>query len=277
MPFPNSLSLTAHQSHRLPSSIWPFAVRSLSKRYGRVFLLPVLLRYPHRLLQGLLAYGCFLTQDNTWGELVPVGVPDVEALWMTAAEAGPRLLVGLGFCQKPGDSEHWTLTCPAGRFSHDCVYLERLDTALPSNDLPHAVCQKCVIRALGTAALQAGASVYVMTTALEIAQDLLLPALTHKRFLGALLTLCPYSVEPMALSLVVSGLQAGIAIYDRGACQDYDQWLRADRGVKPERTFLPSEVLAKLLEGLEWMARTQQSGSSHFRRQGNVYVPSGQA
>jgi len=249
-----------------------FALRSLTKRYGQVFLRRVLLRHPHRLLLGLLAYRRFLAQESGRGELIPVGVADIEALWMSAAEAGRRLLVGLGFCQKPRDNEDWRLACPAGRFNHDCLYLEGLDADRPSAGLPPLACQQCAIRTLGTTALYAGASLYIMTTAMEIAQDLLLPALTEKRFLTALLALCPYSVEPMALSLLISGLQAGIGTYDRGACQDYDQWLRADEGDKPECTSLPSEVLGKLLEGLQWIAKDQRGGR-HFRRQGNVYVP----
>jgi hypothetical protein len=126
---------------------------------------------------------------------------------------------------------------------------------------------------LGTAALHAGASLYIMTSALEIAEDLLLPALTERRFVAALLTLCPYSVEPIALPLLICGLKAGIATYDQGACMDYDQWLRADRGDKRGRTSLSSEVLGRALEGLERVAEGRRGGR-RFRRQGRVYVPS---
>lgn len=273
MPVLRSMPPILLDRRRLGLSIWTFALRSLSKRYGHVFVRRVLLRYPHRVLQGLLAYTRFLAQDLRRSELIPIGVADAQRLWMRAAEAGPRFLVGLGFCQKPGANQDWRLACPAGRFNHDCPYLEHLDADRPGDGLSHSACQQCAIRTIGTAALHAGASLYIMTTALEIAQDLLLPALMHKRFRVALLALCPYSVEPMALSLLISRVQAGMATYDRGACQDYDQWLRADQGNKPDRTSLPSEVLGKLLEGLEWMAEDQRGGS-HFRRQGNVYVPS---
>jgi len=272
----------ALDEHRwLGFSIWTFALCSLSQRYGQAFLRWVLLRHPRRVLQGLLAYRRFLAQESRWGELVPIGVANAEVLWMTAAEAGPRFLVGLGFCQKPGDLGGRGPACPSGRFNHDCHYLEQLDADRPTAGLQNLACQQCTIRILGAAALHAGASLYIMTTALEIAEDFLLPALTENHFVAALLTLCPYSAKPIALPLLICGLKAGIATYDQGACLDYDHWLRADRGDKPERTSLPSEVLGKVLEGLEGVAEGRRGGR-HFRRQpilwpgtgGNVYVPS---
>jgi len=56
-------------------------------------------------LQGLLAYHRFLVEESRWGELVPIEIADSGALWMSTAEAGPRFLVGLGFCQKPRSFE----------------------------------------------------------------------------------------------------------------------------------------------------------------------------
>jgi len=272
MPILHSLGQALDERRWLGFSIWTFALYSLNQRYGHAFLRRALLRHPHRALQGLLACRRFLAQESRWGELVPIGVADARELWMSAAEAGPHFLVGLGFCQKPGGLDDRRLACPAGRFNHECHYLEQLDADYPTVGLRNPACQQCTIRVLGTAALYAGASVYIMTTALEIAEDFLLPALTRNRFVAALLTLCPYSVEPIALPLLICGLQAGIATYDQGACMDYDQWLRADRGDKPERTSLPFQVLGKVLEGLEWVAQGR-GGGKHFRRQGNVYIP----
>jgi len=254
-------------------SIWTFALSSLTQTYGQTFLRSVLLHHPRPVLQGLLAYRRFLAQEDRWGQLALVGVADEEALWMGVMEAGPHLLVGLGFCQKPGDLEDWGPACPAGRFNHRCEYLEQLDADRPTNRPPHRACQHCTIQVLATAALRAGASLYIMTSALDLAEDLLLPALTERRFTAAVLTLCPYSVEPMALALLVCGLKAGIATYDQGACLDYNQWLRADAGDKRERTSLPSEAVGKILEGLEQAAGSRHRGK-RFCQRGNVYVPS---
>ena len=273
MPILYSLGRALDERRWLGFSIWTFALCSLNQRYGQAFLRRVLLRRPHSLVRGLLAYRQFLARENRWGQLAPIGVADEEALWTGMAQNGSHSLVAMGFCQKPGGLEDWRSTCPSGRFNHQCHYLDQLDAERLPNGLPHRACQQCAIQVLGTAALHAGANLYIMTSALEIAEDLLLPALTTGRFATGLLTLCPYSVEPMVLALLICGLQTGIATFDRGACLDYDQWLRADGGDKHERTSLASEVVRKLAEGLERVAEGRQGGK-RFRRQGNVYVPS---
>jgi len=271
MPTLCSLGQGLDKRRWLGLSMWTFALCSLKQHYGRAFLRRVLLAHPGPVLQGLLGYRCFLAQQRRWGELVPVGTPDEERLWMDASQAGPCLLVGLGFCQKPGGLQDWASTCPAGRFTHRCRYLEQLEANSPTTGPRHWACQQCTIGALGTAALHAGSDLYIMTTAAEITEDLLLPTLTEGRFRVALLTLCPYSVEPMALALLICGLKAGIATYDQGACLDYDQWIRADGGDKGERASLPSEVVGNLVRRLERIAEGRQGGK-RFRRQGNLYV-----
>jgi len=63
---------------------------------------------------------------------------------------------------------------------------------------------------LGTAALHAGANLYIMATALEMLRTFCWLALTEKHFTAALLTLCPHSVESIALPLLICGLKAGV-------------------------------------------------------------------
>jgi hypothetical protein len=273
MPSLTSLGQTLDERHWLGLSIWTFALGSLTQGYGRAFLRGVLLRHPLSVLSGVLAYSRFLSEQNRWGQLAVVGAADEEALWSMMAKAGPHPLVALGFCQKPGGLEHRGPACPAGRFGHRCRCLEQLDASRPTHGPRHPACQQCTVQVLGTAALRAGAALYIMTSALEIAQDLLIPALTQRRFTAIVLTLCPYSVEPMALALLTCGLKGGIAAYDQGSCLDYDQWLRADGGDKRERTSLSSEAIGKLLEGLRRVGEERQGGR-RFQRQGNVYVPS---
>jgi hypothetical protein len=141
------------------------------------------------------------------------------------------------------------------------------------DNVRHRACRCCSVREIGVAALHAGVSVYVMTSALQIANDLLLPSLTGGRFTGAVLALCPYSVEPMALALLICGLKAGMVTYDRGACLDYDQWLRADGGDKSEVASLSSDCITDLTKMLLRLGDKASRGV-RFRLQGNVYVPS---
>jgi hypothetical protein len=269
----SNLTHTLDERRWLGLSIWTFLLSSVSQPYGRVFLQAVLLNEPSAVLRGLVAYHRRLVQHAKWGRMSFAGVADEEALWGTAAASGPDFVIGLGYCQKPLDHVEPRLACPAGRFSHRCYSLQRMDVNHIIDSVRHRACQRCSIREIGAAALQAGVSVYIMTSALDIADDLLLPSLTAGRFSGAVLALCPYSVEPMALAVLICGLKAGIVTYDRGACLDYDQWLRADGGDKREITSLSSHCITEISKRLLLLG-DKASGGVRFRLQGNVYVPS---
>lgn len=253
--------------------VWEFSWRSLGQRYGHTFLRRIVLRYPLRTLRGLLAYRRFVVAGSGERPVVNLTSGGLARFVQAAAEAGDGFLVATGFCQKPmarGEREG----CPAGRANHLCHYLAHLEQA----EAFHPACAACDIRIIGLRALRAGATMHIMTTALDIAHDLLLPTLAQGRFRQALLALCPYSVQPMALSLSICGIEAVLVTYGSGACADYTQWLQADRGMKPERTFIASEGHMRLLELLdEVSARRIELGRPpprRFRLVGNLYLPS---
>jgi len=184
-----------------------------------------------------------------------------------AVGPGESLLVATGFCQKP-------FTCPAGRFNHDCSYLSR-STSDAATAFP-AVCAGCAIRVLGQSALRAGASFAILTSAADIAHDILLPSLEERRFTHALFAVCPYSVEPMHLALLSGDIEGYIVWYEAGACANYDQWLRADGGDKPERTTLSPEVLESMLQLLERVALHRQvtgRAAQRYVQTEHVYRP----
>lgn len=255
-----------------------FSVHSLRQDYGAAFLQRIALRHPLRTLRGAWALG-----RTRHLQLGPSGEcrlgPSTEAGFVrSAAGCSKQLLVATGFCQKPlrtAGSDH---DCPAGRFNHDCYCLARLDLNSPTHlQLPSA-CATCPIRLLGHAALQAGASFAILTSALDIAHDVLLPALEQQRFRQVLLAICPYSLEPMGLALSICGLDGYIFVYDSGACADYPQWLRADRGDKPECTTLPAHSLTRMQHLLEHIARARKrempiQRASRYLQQGNVFCP----
>ena len=115
-------------------------------------------------------------------------------------------------------------------------------------------CLDCSIRVLGQAALEARASFAVLTSAQDIAHDVLLPALKERRFNRVLFAICPYSVEPMSLALLLCGMEGYVFHYSAGSCADYQQWLRADGGDKPERTTLSAQNVGRMLGLLERIA-----------------------
>jgi len=243
-----------------------FSLRSLGQSYGRTFLGRVALRHPMRLVRAV------------WHYWVALGAPQAaERLLLLhregkfverAASAGERFLVATGFCHKP-------FSCPAGRFNHNCSHLSRLTSDSVAWFPP--ACADCPIRVLGGAALSAGASLAILTSASDIAQDILLPALEEQRFTHALLAVCPYSLEPMSLALLSGGIEGYIVGYESGACANYEQWLRADGGDKPERTALSPQVSERLLQSLSEIAALRREKGSHtargYARIENVYRP----
>lgn len=261
-----------------------FSLHSLSQAYGHAFMHRVILYHPLRTLHGFWRYWRVLRDDTPEARaLFPDGE---EAFVRRAASAGERLLVGTGFCQKPlriipptGAQNPTTRgdDCPAGRFSHDCLYLSCLELSSVSEPSVHAVCSDCSIRILGYAALRAGASFAVLTSALDIAYDILLPALEERRFSHILFAICPYSVEPMSLALSICGMEGYLFQYHSGSCSNYAQWLRADRGDKPERTALSPQSLANLLRLLEMIAAYRSSSDSmqptSYQQVGHIFQP----
>lgn len=250
-----------------------FAVHSLPHAYGHVFVRHMVMRHPLQTARGLRAY---------WRTLAGSAQRSLsntrEATWIArATQEGERLLVATGFCQKPLRTSNGGHDCPAGRFNHDCLYLSRLELG-PAGGTPlHPACAICPVRSLGYAVLRAGASFAILTSALDIAHDILLPSLERQRFTHVLFAICPFSLEPMSLALLICGLDGYVFRYDAGACANYAQWLRADRGEKPEQTSLSAPSTASLMYLLETIAAGRAelnlSQPTEYTLEGNVFRP----
>jgi len=250
--------------------VWDFSFRSLTRRYGLTFLSSIVVCHPMRALEGLLRYR---RQPPPRGEqhgMTMVGAGSEEELESRLAEDRETLLVAVGFCQKPV-----VPVCPAGRPNHDCVYLDAMDLETRAR-VENAACRECDIRVLGTLALGAGASMHIMTSALDIARDVMLPTADCGRFRSFILCLCPYSVQAITLPLMICGLEGYLVGYASGNCVDYDQWLQADRGIKSERTSLAPEAHSRAVSLLERIGDARAGEGecySRFRRGGNIYEP----
>jgi hypothetical protein len=116
-----------------------------------------------------------------------------------------------------------------------------------------------------------------MTSALDIAYDIFVPTLEQGRFQHAIFCVCPYSVQPMILPLLICGIQGMVVPFDSGYCADYSQWSLADQGTKNERTLLSPPAQRNILGFLEDVAarRTERGmpATSRFQLEGNIYVP----
>jgi len=118
---------------------------------------------------------------------------------------------------------------------------------------------------------------HIMTSALDIAHDILVPALERERFKRAIFCVCPYSVQPMALPLLLCGIEGFVAQFGSGYCADYSQWSLADRGIKDDRTLLSPQAHSKILDFLDGVAALRAKPGKpfyhRFQLEGNIYVP----
>jgi hypothetical protein len=234
------------QKASLGFDVWDFSARSLLRPYGRLFLGEVLLRRPGRLAAGLREYRRRV-RSNRQHDCAIVGSPSREAFEAELVEGD--WLVGMGFCQKPVDPP-----CPSGRFNHRCLLLAQpTETALP------AACRVCQIRELVERASPAGARIYIMTSAADIARDLLLPVLGGQAPSRVVLSVCPYSVPPLTLAMDICGLRGIVESYSEGACEDFAMWLRADEGDKRELTRLAPPAHQRLLDLVDRIAAARRT------------------
>jgi hypothetical protein len=254
--------------------VWEFGLRSLGRRYGLTFLGRVVLRHPLRTLSGLLGYRSLPRQGPQQYVISHLFEGPEKEFLSRLAGSKREFLVAVGYCQKP-----LVPGCPAGRANHDCVYLDTLDLDHGGQAI-HSACEDCDIRTLGTLALRAGACMHIMTSALDIAHDVMLPSLEDGRFQSTIMCLCPFSVQVIGLPLSICGLEGYLAGYESGNCTDYEQWLQADEGVKHERTALDASSKAKITSLLERVAAERaREGLRHvrFQREGHIYVPQEEA
>jgi len=257
------------QSRFLGLPIWEFSFRSLPRRYGRLFLREIAFRHPVRTWRGLSAYRGFYRHLRPDGEMIRLFGGDLAEWRQNTVALDEGFLVALGYCQKP-------LDCPAGRFNHDCYALTFPDLLTIEKERLAKPCRRCDIRATGRAALAAGASFYIMTSAEDIAHHMFIPTLRRGRFQHGLFVLCAYSAPAMILPLLICGIQAMIVSYSEGDCRDYPQFLAADVGIKDERTQLHPSNNTFVLELLQTTSAARQDLGevhAHYRYEDHLFVP----
>jgi hypothetical protein len=246
--------------------VWEFAYQSFFKEYARLFFLKAMLKHPLKTAKGLIRYHRFTgSQEDLFSRYKKsLAVPDEDTFEARIKDQKSMPLLGLGFCLKPYDPKDPSRSCPSGRANHDCLYLE---TGRTQN-----ICLGCAIYRLAKEGMNSGWSVYIMTSAKDIATDFLLPQIDSDKFPAAILLLCPYSVQAILPSLLICGIDAYLVAYDSGFCKDYKEWRKADLGDKKERTTLNSESIGKLLS-LIAHADTAGSPAASFRQEGNIFYP----
>lgn len=223
-------------------------------------------KHPWRTLSGMKKYQMFVKSEEDLFVRYHKGIalPDEQKISNKFRNKKTVPLLGLGFCLKPYDPKDETKSCPAGRANHECLYLE--------TGRIQAICSDCAILKISKKGLAAGCSVYIMTSAKDIAADFLLPQIDRGLFPAAILLLCPYSVQAILPALLICGVESYLVAYRSGYCKDYQEWRRADLGIKEERTSLSTESIEKIFYLLD-QPKDFASRSIAFKREGNIFHP----
>ena len=238
-------------------SLWSFCLRSIFKEYGNAFLLKVGVPHPVKTLKGVKKYGQFST--GNFSTSCTISPKKSETCWT----GGKGSVVGIGFCAKPLEP-----SCLSGRANHNCAYF-KYHLHLSEDPIP-SPCQNCLIREIGLGALSSKSNFYIMTSAKDILSDLLLPALNSNTYTTALLGLCHYSFEPFKIALFITGIETFLFPFEKGDCEDYRTWRKADKGTKDTQTQLRDcdlETIKALLEN----SKHKSDAALKFTKTGNIF------
>lgn len=233
--------------------IWDFSLRSLNREYSWFFLFKIIFKYPIRSLKGFLVYKKYCKSINQIDPQQIYANISINEFINQSQKDRSSLLVAMGYCQRPLKTVDKSLSCPSERFSHDCYFVENYDQLI---HMPSA-CSICKIMSIAESTLKAGASFHIMTSAMDIARDIFIPALERCRFRYAIMFICPYSILPITLPLFICGIKFMIIPYTTGDCRNYGEFVRADLGVKPKRTFALKENYELVLGLLKRMLQNK--------------------
>jgi hypothetical protein len=117
---------------------------------------------------------------------------------------------------------------------------------------------------------------HIMTSALDVARDVMVPSIERGRFRTAVMCLCPYSVQAISLPLTICGIEGFLIGYASGNCMDYREWLEADGGLKKETTALSAGARDTILSLLQTAAEQREKEGVRYHsyvRRGNIFVP----
>lgn len=159
---------------------------------------------------------------------------------------------------KPYDYDKKRSMCPAGHFNHECRLLQDVNLLFDAARRPK-VCSDCGIAPLAAWAAQIRADVYIMTSALDIAKDIYLPAIKKRGARCGFFFLCPYSLEPFTFGLATAGIKGALVPFCRGDCKTHAEWTNADIGIKNDQTFIAEDRWQAVLAQLQQLKAARES------------------
>ncbi len=237
--------------------VWDFSIKSLVRNYGMAFILQVIIRHPFRTITGIKKYQKLKKSREYAGKIL------IEPEHPGKCIDKQKSVTGAGFCLKPIEPE-----CISGRANHNCIFFE--DNLHLENNPEPLCCTECMIKKIGLMALYKGSSFYIMTSAKDILYDIFQPSVETGKYSKGLFFMCKYSFEPFKIALLISGIQACLYPFETGDCKEYKTWLKADTGIKDERTTL-SKSFNRTINSI--LSVTSSKTNIKFKKTGNIYCP----
>lgn len=237
--------------------LWEFSLRNLLRFFPYHFVFRILLLHPVRALRGVFKYQK-LVKESKGNALL--GTKKLENIFHSLKSSSldfSRFILAPGFCMKPYDEEKGVSTCPVGHFNHRCLVLEKPSMLLEDQQQWQPPCNDCRLGTLAQFSSKLKANFYIMTSALDIARDLFLPAISGKGAQTGIFLLCPYSTEAFTWGLATSGIDGAIITFCKGDCLNHEDFTKADIGIKGTQTFVEQTVFDNLKTELAKIAQTK--------------------
>jgi len=254
--------------------LWEFSLRNFVRWFPWFFMLRVGLRHPILWMRGFAGYRRMVreTRDRPLSGHFPLH--DIQRLFGLRKREGLRFIVAPGFCMKPYDKVHGASTCPSGHGNHDCFVLDHPALLQKEQSRWPAPCDRCNIGKLALAAFSLDADFYIMTSALDIARDLFIPAVEDTGARLGVFLLCPYTSEAFTFGMTISRMQGMILTFDEGNCMNHRDFTRADVGIKDQQTYIEQTVFERLLLELDRVGTSKQMPDAcqgEYKKVQNVY------
>lgn len=237
--------------------IWDFSVNSLFRDYGRAFLYRIVLKHPVKTITGIRKYQKLNSKKFISGKISS----DKQPVEMHVINS--KSIIGVGFCLKPLDP-----LCISGRANHNCKYFES-DLYLQKDKEP-LCCKSCIIKKIGLWALSSGSSFYVMTSAMDILYDMIVPSIKSEKFSNGLFCICKFSFEPLKIAFLIAGIESNLFPFVSGDCREYKTWLKADIGIKNEQTVMNMRDINLIKNKL---SMSEEGLNKKFIKEGNIFYP----
>ena len=254
--------------------LWEFCLRNTVRFFPWYFLFAVLIRHPMTALHGFKHYRKLVQKSPGQALHGTIILSTIFPILRKNKKNNRRFILAPEFCMKPFDEEKRESVCPAGFFNHRCVIMERPDLLQQKQENWPEPCNRCNIGKLACLSARLHTDFYIMTSALDIAHDLFLPALQGTGAKMGLFLLCPYSAEAFTFGLATTGFKGALLTFCKGDCRNYEEFTRADIGIKKKQTFIEQRVFENLQKELEECIKSVMTPSQkvpRYSRRSNVY------